>query len=177
MKNLAFWMELNTPIKFLAFYISSFQSSWHFVFYISCGTKHSLYDMMMYRMQIRFSAQDAVHCQSQMNATGQMNATETYSVLSIAADFAVAEQEGSRQPRRGGIPTRGNNPKRRWLRLCLCADTPQLYSVIADVRVYRSISAVNESIVLASCIHGRHIKERGSARNACYHFTLDGITR
>jgi hypothetical protein len=27
MKNLAFWMELNTPIKNLAFYILSFQSS------------------------------------------------------------------------------------------------------------------------------------------------------
>jgi hypothetical protein len=26
-KNLAFWMELNTPIKILAFCISSFQSS------------------------------------------------------------------------------------------------------------------------------------------------------
>jgi hypothetical protein len=33
-KNLAFWMELNTPIKILAFYISSFQSSWHFAFCI-----------------------------------------------------------------------------------------------------------------------------------------------
>jgi hypothetical protein len=34
MKNLAFWMELNTPIKILAFCISSFQSSWYFTFYI-----------------------------------------------------------------------------------------------------------------------------------------------
>jgi hypothetical protein len=34
MKNLAFWMELNTPMKILAFCISSFQSSWHFVFCI-----------------------------------------------------------------------------------------------------------------------------------------------
>jgi hypothetical protein len=33
-KKLAFWMELNTPIKILAFYISSFQSSWHFAFCI-----------------------------------------------------------------------------------------------------------------------------------------------
>jgi hypothetical protein len=36
MKKLAFWMELNTPMKILAFCISSFQSSWHFAFYISC---------------------------------------------------------------------------------------------------------------------------------------------
>jgi hypothetical protein len=42
MKNLTFWMELNTPIKFLAFCISSFQSSWHFAFCILWGTKHSL---------------------------------------------------------------------------------------------------------------------------------------
>jgi hypothetical protein len=34
MKNLAFWMKLNTPMKNLEFYISSFQSSWHFAFYI-----------------------------------------------------------------------------------------------------------------------------------------------
>jgi hypothetical protein len=33
MKNLVFWMELNTPMKFLEFCISSFQSSWHFVFW------------------------------------------------------------------------------------------------------------------------------------------------
>jgi hypothetical protein len=33
MKNLVFWMELNTPIKILAFCISSFQSSWHFAFH------------------------------------------------------------------------------------------------------------------------------------------------
>jgi hypothetical protein len=35
MKNLAFWMELNTPMKNLAFCISSFQSSWHFAFHRS----------------------------------------------------------------------------------------------------------------------------------------------
>jgi hypothetical protein len=34
MENLAFWMKLNTSIKILAFCISSFQSSWYFVFYI-----------------------------------------------------------------------------------------------------------------------------------------------
>jgi hypothetical protein len=33
MKNLIFWMELNTPIKILTFYISSFQSSWYFAFH------------------------------------------------------------------------------------------------------------------------------------------------
>jgi hypothetical protein len=33
-KNLAFWMELNTAMKILAFCISSFQSSWHFAFCI-----------------------------------------------------------------------------------------------------------------------------------------------
>jgi len=27
-------MELNTPMEILAFCISSFQSSWHFIFYI-----------------------------------------------------------------------------------------------------------------------------------------------
>jgi hypothetical protein len=33
MKNyLTFWMELNTPMKILAFCISSFQSSWHLHF-------------------------------------------------------------------------------------------------------------------------------------------------
>jgi hypothetical protein len=37
MKNLAFWMELNTSIKILAFCISSFH--WHFAFFISWGTK------------------------------------------------------------------------------------------------------------------------------------------
>jgi hypothetical protein len=42
MKNLVFWMELNTPIKILAFCISSFQSSWHFAFCIPWETKHSL---------------------------------------------------------------------------------------------------------------------------------------
>jgi hypothetical protein len=42
MKNLTFWMELNTPMKILAFCISSFQSSWHFAFCIPWGTKHSL---------------------------------------------------------------------------------------------------------------------------------------
>jgi hypothetical protein len=42
MKKLAFWMELNTPMKILAFCISSFQSSWHFAFCIPWGTKHSL---------------------------------------------------------------------------------------------------------------------------------------
>jgi hypothetical protein len=35
-------MELNTPMKILAFCISSFQSSWHFAFCIPWGTKHSL---------------------------------------------------------------------------------------------------------------------------------------
>jgi hypothetical protein len=34
-ENLAFWMELNTPMKILAFCILSFQSSWHFTFCIS----------------------------------------------------------------------------------------------------------------------------------------------
>jgi hypothetical protein len=34
MKNLVFWMKLNTPIKILAFCILSFQSSWYFVFCI-----------------------------------------------------------------------------------------------------------------------------------------------
>jgi hypothetical protein len=29
MKNLVFWMELNTPIKILVVCILSFQSSWH----------------------------------------------------------------------------------------------------------------------------------------------------
>jgi hypothetical protein len=33
MKNLVFWIELNTPIKILPFCISSLQSSWHFAFY------------------------------------------------------------------------------------------------------------------------------------------------
>jgi hypothetical protein len=42
MKNLAFWMELNTPMKILAFCILSFQSSWYFAFCIPWGTKHSL---------------------------------------------------------------------------------------------------------------------------------------
>jgi hypothetical protein len=42
MKILTFWMELNTPMKILAFCISSFQSSWHFVFCIPRRTKHSL---------------------------------------------------------------------------------------------------------------------------------------
>jgi hypothetical protein len=34
-------MELNTPIKILVFCISSFQSSWYFVFCIPRGSKHS----------------------------------------------------------------------------------------------------------------------------------------
>jgi hypothetical protein len=38
MKNLAFWMKLNTPIKILAFYISSFQSSWYFAFHEELNT-------------------------------------------------------------------------------------------------------------------------------------------
>jgi hypothetical protein len=42
MKKLAFWIELNTHMKNLTFYISSFQNSWHFVFYIPLETKHSL---------------------------------------------------------------------------------------------------------------------------------------
>jgi hypothetical protein len=33
--------ELNTLMKILVFYILSFQSSWHFAFYILWGTKHS----------------------------------------------------------------------------------------------------------------------------------------
>jgi hypothetical protein len=40
MKNLAFWMELNTLMKILAFYILSFQNSWYFAFY--GGIKHNL---------------------------------------------------------------------------------------------------------------------------------------
>jgi hypothetical protein len=42
MKNLTFWMELNTLVKILVFCVSSFQSSWHFIFCISWETKHSL---------------------------------------------------------------------------------------------------------------------------------------
>jgi hypothetical protein len=38
MKNLAFWMELNTPIKILAFCILSFQSSWYFAFHEELNT-------------------------------------------------------------------------------------------------------------------------------------------
>jgi hypothetical protein len=34
MKNLVFWMELNTLMEILAFCILSFQSSWHFAFCI-----------------------------------------------------------------------------------------------------------------------------------------------
>jgi hypothetical protein len=45
MKNLIFWIELNTPVKILAFCISSFQSSWHFAFCIPRGTKHNLHLM------------------------------------------------------------------------------------------------------------------------------------
>jgi hypothetical protein len=45
-KNLTFWMELNTPMKILAFCISSFQSSWHFTFCISWEIKHSLTETM-----------------------------------------------------------------------------------------------------------------------------------
>jgi len=32
--NYVFWMELNITLKILSFYIPSFHSSWHFVFYI-----------------------------------------------------------------------------------------------------------------------------------------------
>jgi hypothetical protein len=42
MKNLAFWIKLKSSIKILAFCILSFQSSCHFAFCISWGTKHSL---------------------------------------------------------------------------------------------------------------------------------------
>jgi hypothetical protein len=35
-------MKLSTPMKILAFCISSFQKSWYFAFCISWGTKHSL---------------------------------------------------------------------------------------------------------------------------------------
>jgi hypothetical protein len=38
MKNLVFWMKLNTPMKILAFCISSFQSSWHFAFHEELNT-------------------------------------------------------------------------------------------------------------------------------------------
>jgi hypothetical protein len=38
MKILAFWMELNTLMKILAFCISSLQSSWHFAFYGELNT-------------------------------------------------------------------------------------------------------------------------------------------
>jgi hypothetical protein len=38
MKNLAFWMKLNTPMKILAFCISSFQNSWHFAFHEELNT-------------------------------------------------------------------------------------------------------------------------------------------
>jgi hypothetical protein len=38
MKNLTFWMELNTPMKILVFCISSFQSSWHFAFHGELNT-------------------------------------------------------------------------------------------------------------------------------------------
>jgi hypothetical protein len=40
-KNLAFWIELNTTIKILVFCFSSFQSNWHFTFFIPWETKHS----------------------------------------------------------------------------------------------------------------------------------------
>jgi hypothetical protein len=33
-EKFAFWIELNAPMKILAFCISSFQSSWHFAFCI-----------------------------------------------------------------------------------------------------------------------------------------------
>jgi hypothetical protein len=49
MKILAFWMELNTPMKILVFCISSFQSSWHFAFCIPWETKHSLSDLYLYK--------------------------------------------------------------------------------------------------------------------------------
>ena len=45
--------------------------------------------------------------------------------LSIAADFAVAEQEGGGSSR-GAIPT-SETIQNGWPRLCLCADTLQLY--------------------------------------------------
>jgi hypothetical protein len=37
-KKLAFWMELNTQMKILAFCISSIQSSWHFAFHGELNT-------------------------------------------------------------------------------------------------------------------------------------------
>jgi hypothetical protein len=51
MKNLAFWMELNTHMKILVFCILSFQSSCYFAFCIPWGTKHNLS-----RISHRFSA-------------------------------------------------------------------------------------------------------------------------
>jgi hypothetical protein len=56
MKNLAFWMELNTPMKILAFCISSFQSSWYFVFCIPWGTKHSLSKISSIRLELQIYA-------------------------------------------------------------------------------------------------------------------------
>jgi hypothetical protein len=38
MKNLTFWMELNTPMKILVFCISSFQNNWHFAFHEKLNT-------------------------------------------------------------------------------------------------------------------------------------------
>lgn len=40
--NSVFWMELNMILKILAFCISSFQSSWYFVFCIPWRTKQAL---------------------------------------------------------------------------------------------------------------------------------------
>ena len=57
------------------------------------------------------------------------------SVLSSIADFAAAAAGGYQQ---------GETIQNGWPRLCLCADTLQLYSTIAHVRVYR--------------IHGRRIR-------------------
>jgi hypothetical protein len=44
MKNLVFWMELNTPMKILAFCISSFQISWHFTFCITWGITQPIHE-------------------------------------------------------------------------------------------------------------------------------------
>jgi hypothetical protein len=48
MKNLAFWMKLNTPMKILAFCISSFQSSWHFTFHEEVNTALILHACIKY---------------------------------------------------------------------------------------------------------------------------------
>jgi hypothetical protein len=77
MKNLAFWMELNTPMKILAFCISSFQSSWHFAFCIPWGTKHNQclwynYDINTsishYYLALAYNGPMALH-QKKKNAT------------------------------------------------------------------------------------------------------------